>query len=123
MMMMMNPLVRVFLAVAWLFGPELQAQSATKDPWMSLRYLEGDWEGRATGQVGEAALERKYEWVLNRRFLQVRHKSAYAPQKLNPRGELHEEWGVISYDRRRPALMMRQFHVEGFVIQLAVDTI
>jgi hypothetical protein len=108
------------LAIA-LMAAGAQAQRPVPDPWMQLRFLEGQWEGRATGQIGEGTLERQYEWVLNRRFMQVRHKSTYAPQPKNPRGEVHEDWGFISYDRHRKALVLRQFHVESFVTQYVAD--
>lgn len=113
------PLV-VVMSWAWA-TQEVQAQTPASDPWTHLRYLEGAWEGRATGQVGEGVVERTYEWVLNRRFIHVRHKSTYAPQERNPRGQVHEDWGFISYDRRRQIHVLRQFHVESFVNQYALD--
>ena len=36
-------------------------------------------------------------------------------------GEVHEHWSFISYDRARKALVLRQFHVESFVIQYAMN--
>ena len=35
-------------------------------------------------------------------------------------GEVHEHWSFFSHDRKRDVLVLRQFHQEGFVIQLAM---
>jgi hypothetical protein len=32
-----------------------------------------------------------------------------------PKGEVHEHWSLFSYDKARKAVMLRQFHQEGFV--------
>jgi hypothetical protein len=41
--------------------------------------------------------------------------SEYPPQEKNPKGERHEHWGMFSFDRQQKLLMLRHFHVEGFV--------
>ena len=35
---------------------------------------------------------------------------------------MHEHWSFFSYDRARKALVLRQFHQEGFVNQYVLDT-
>jgi hypothetical protein len=42
-------------------------------------------------------------------------------QEKNPKGEVHEDDGFISFDRTRKKLVLRQFHVEGFVNQYVED--
>ena len=59
---------------------------------------------------------------LNDRFLEVHNKSVYAPQEKNPKGETHEDVGYFSYDAQRKRLVLRQFHVEGFVNQYVEET-
>jgi hypothetical protein len=97
------------------------AQSIPPSPWQQVRFFIGRWEGTAHGRIGEGTVERSYEWVLNEKFIHVRHKSTYPPQQLNPRGEVHEDWGFISYDRARQRLVLRQFHIESFVAQYSAD--
>jgi len=46
-----------------------------------------------------------------------RLRVAFAPQEQNPKGEVHEDWGMFSFDKARKAIVLRQFHVEGFVNQ------
>jgi hypothetical protein len=67
-------------------------------------------------------LERKYELILGDRFIQVKHKSVYAPQPKNPKGETHEDVGFVSYDRLKKQHLFRQFHIEGFVIQYRLES-
>jgi hypothetical protein len=85
--------------------------------WESFNFFIGKWQGDGQGQSGTSSVERKYELVLNDKFLFLKSTSVYEPQEKNPKGETHEEWGLISYDRSRKAYVFRQFHVEGFVNQ------
>lgn len=104
----------------WLIPLLLAAQT---DPWQSLRPFEGSWEGTSEGQPGRGTVERKYEFVLGGRFLQVRNKSVYPPQEKNPKGEVHEDWGLFSYDRAKKQFVFRQFHTEGFVNQYRIESL
>ena len=94
---------------------------APADPWAAVRFLEGDWVGVAEGVPGVGTVHRSYEFVLGYRFLYERNVSAYAPKKPDTGGELHEHWSVVSYDKKRNLLVLRQFHQEGFVNQYVLD--
>ena len=100
-----------------------QAPAKKPDPWQPIRGLLGSWEGDAQGQPGAGKSEREYRLTLKDRFIQVNNKSTYPPQEKNPKGEVHEDVGFISYDRALGKLVMRQFHVEGFVNQYSLDNI
>ncbi|MFY9608198.1 MAG: hypothetical protein WAU45_06220 [Blastocatellia bacterium] len=103
--------------------PAVSFTQADKSPdvWKPLNVFVGSWEGTGKGQPGNSKIEREYQYVLNGRFLQSRNKSIYPPQKENPKGEVHEDWGLFSYDRNRAQFVLRQFHVEGFVTHYASD--
>jgi hypothetical protein len=47
--------------------------------------------------------------------------SIYPAQPKNPKGEVHEDWGIISYDRSRKTHILRQFHTEGYVNQFVAE--
>ena len=96
-------------------SPEPSPRPSPADRWAPLRFLLGAWEGTTTGQPGSGTVRREYRLVLRDRFIEVRNTSTYPPQEKNPRGEVHEDVGYISYDRARKAFVLRQFHVEGFV--------
>lgn len=85
------------------------------DPLQPLAFLLGTWKGTSSGQPGDGTVEREYSRALNGRFIQVRNRSVYPPQKNNPKGETHEDVGFISFDRGRSRFVLRQFHIEGFV--------
>ena len=92
------------------------------DTWQPLRYLTGSWEGTGSGQPGVSKIQREYRLVLDDKFLQVQNKSTYDPQPKNPKGEVHEDWGMVSFDKSRKKFVFRQFHVEGFVNQYVMTS-
>ncbi len=93
------------------------------DVWQPLRPLLGTWEGEVHGEPGIGKAERSYAFRLHDRFIQITNKSVYPPQEKNPKGEIHEDIGFISYDAKAKKFMLRQFHVEGFVNQFALETL
>jgi hypothetical protein len=102
----------------------LFAQETKKaDPLVRFSVLAGEWQGTGEGKPGVSAMEREYAFILNGKFLQVKNKSVYATQPNNPKGETHEDIGLISYDMRRKVYVFRQFHGEGFVNQYVLDTL
>ena len=110
--------------LVFLFGGVLCAQTTSApDIWEPVRFLVGAWEGEVSGQPGNGKSLREYRFVLNKRYLEVRNKSTYPAQPKNPKGEVHEDWGMISYDRSRKKFVLRQFHIEGFVNQYAAEPV
>jgi hypothetical protein len=100
-----------------------QEPAKKPDVWSPFKYFFGNWQGTGKGEAGVSQLERAYQLVLNGKYIQIKHKSVYAVQEKNPKGETHEEIGFISFDRREKSFMFRQFHVEGFVIQYKAQSI
>lgn len=99
----------------------LAQQDKSQDVWEPMKFFVGSWDGTGKGQPGNSRIEREYEFVLNGKFLHVKNKSVYLPQKENPKGEVHEDSGFFSYDRARKLFVFRQFHVEGFVNQYSLN--
>jgi nitrobindin-like protein len=103
-------------------GPTAFAQSPTSaDALAPLATLIGEWKGTTEGQPGNGTVERSYERVLGSRFIQLRNRSTYPPQEKNAKGEVHEDVGFFSFDRARKQVVLRQFHVEGFVNQFVLE--
>ena len=92
------------------------------DPWASVRFLVGEWEGTAKGEPGTGTVRRTYQFVLEDRYLFEKNVSTYPPQAQNEAGEVHEHWSFFSYDRGRKVLILRHFHPEGFVNEYALDS-
>ena len=91
------------------------------DPWQPIRFFIGHWKGTAEGEAGTGTVERRYEFILRDQFIQEQNTSTYPPQEKNKTGEVHHHLSIISYDRQRKTLMLRQFHVEGFVNLYALN--
>jgi len=92
------------------------------DPLEPLAFMVGHWEGTSEGQPGSGTLQREYTRVLNSKFIREQNRTVYPPQDKNPKGEIHEHFSVISFDKSRRRAVLRQFHVEGFVNQYAAET-
>lgn len=114
----MSRLSRAFAAlamsVAALAGQASAAEPQT-DPWSPVKRFVGEWTGTASGQAGEGTVTRKYAFVMNGRFIQESNTSRYPAQEKNKAGEVHEHMGMFSYDKARKLIVLRQFHIEGFV--------
>ncbi|HSD64011.1 MAG TPA: heme-binding beta-barrel domain-containing protein [Ignavibacteriaceae bacterium] len=91
--------------------------------WLPFKPFIGTWTGIGSGEPGTGKYERTYQWIYNGTFIEVRNKSTYPPSNNNPAGEVHEDLGYFSYDKGRRTLVLRQFHIEGFVNQYILDSI
>jgi len=94
-----------------------------EDVWEPFKFFVGSWRGTGEGKPGKSKLEAEFKFVLNGKFLEVRGKAVFEPQGKNQKGEVHQDWGLFSYDRIRGKFVLRQFHVEGFVNQYVLDTL
>ena len=112
------------ILMVFLFVPlTVLGQSSRQDSiWVPLTFLLGKWEGTGGGEPGTGKYERTYQFVLNKRYIEVRNRSVYPPTDQKPNGETHEDIGYISYDRSRHTFILRQFHIEGFVNQYSLDS-
>ena len=110
------PISRV-LSIVMLLPSFVIAQTAQRDVWEPFKFFVGSWEGTGKGQPGVSKTQREYKFVLDGKFLHVQNRSVYEPQAKNPKGEVHEDWGLLSFDKGRKQFVLRQFHVEGFVNQ------
>ena len=93
------------------------------DPWAPVLPLLGQWEGVAQGEPGTGRAVWEYAFVLRNRFIEVRNQSTYPPQEKNPKGEVHQDQGMISCDRGARKIVLRQFHLEGFVNHHVLDSV
>lgn len=108
---------RVLFLLACLSSLALSATEPVADRWAPARFLLGHWTGVTSGEPGEGTVLRQYELVLKEQFIRESNQSTYPPQEKNRRGEVHDHVGYFSYDKARNLIVLRQFHVEGFVNQ------
>lgn len=105
--------------------PQLSLAQLTKQDsvWLPFRHFIGTWTGTGEGVDGKGTYERSYQFVLNKKYIELKNKTDYAPSQQNPKGYHHEDFGVISYDKMRKTFVFRQFHGEGFVNQYLIESI
>ena len=116
------PLLGLFCAAS-LGAAEPSQPTRKPDPWEPVRFLLGKWEGETEGQPGKGKSVREYAFVLSNKFIEVRNQSTYPPQEKNPKGEVHEDRSLISYDRAAKKLVLRMFTVEGFVNHYVLESV
>lgn len=91
--------------------------------WKPFQSFIGQWSGKGGGEPGEGTYQRSYQFLFNKKYIEVKNKSVYPPSANNPDGEVHEDIGYISFDKLRNTFILRQFHSEGFVNQYKLDSI
>ena len=116
---MIRPFVVVLLFIA--YSTNAHSEGTKPDPWQPVRFLIGNWQGTASGQAGTGTVTRSYDFILSDRFIQERNMSTYPPQAKKTKGEVHHHLGILSFDRKRKTVMLRQFHEESFVNLYALN--
>ena len=116
--------MKFFIALL-LIAPQLSYAQLTKQDsvWLPFKHFIGTWTGTGEGVDGKGTYERSYQFALNKKYIELKNKTVYAPTKENPKGYVHEDFGVISYDKMRKTFVFRQFHIEGFVNQYVLESI
>jgi hypothetical protein len=109
------------VAVTFAVAQQPPTASAPADVWAPFRFFVGTWRGAGAGSPGAGTGEQTWAFILRGTFLQVRNKAVFDPQEKNPKGEVHEDMGIFSYDKGRQKYVLRQFHVEGFVNQYVLE--
>ena len=77
-------------------------------------FLIGKWQGVETGAAGDGIGFRTYGFELNKNYIVVRNQSTFPKTEKKPMGEVHRDFGVMSYNSNDSSIVFREFHVEGF---------
>ena len=102
---------------------EGDSKTVRPDPWDMFRFLVGPWEGTGEGNSGSSRIYVHGEFILGGQYLFLRTKAVFDPQEKNPKGEVHEDWALLSYDKARQTFVLRQFNIEGFVNRFIVESV
>ena len=98
-----------------------QEQEKKPDVWESFQFFIGKWVGTGAGKSGESTLTREYFFKFNKKFIYYTNRAVFKSTEKNKEGEIHEDFGVFSYDSIRKKHIFRQFHGEGFVNQYVAE--
>jgi hypothetical protein len=97
------------------------AAEPAKDGLAEFRWMEGEWRGIGEGDPGTSASERHVDLYLGNKYLRATGRSVYPKQENNPKGEVHSQLNLWSFDRARSAVVMREFDTLGFVCTYVLD--
>jgi hypothetical protein len=97
------------------------AAEPAKDGLAELRWMEGDWRGVGEGDPGTSGSERHSDSYLDAKYMRTTGLSVYPKQEKNPKGEVHAQLNLWSFDRARSAIIMREFDTLGFVGTYVLD--
>lgn len=70
-----NPLtaVKKLVFIPFLLPAVAQRNYLNKIVWFSFRSLVGKWTGESQGQPGRGNYERSYEFIMNKKFIEVKN--------------------------------------------------
>jgi hypothetical protein len=85
-----------------------------------IAFLIGKWTGEGEGFGQTSQVEHSYRYVLQNRFIESKTKSIVSDDDESIL-EVHEDLGMFSYDTEREAIVLRQFHSEGYVNVYTMD--
>lgn len=88
-----------------------------------LTFLIGEWQGVESGMAGDGIGYRTYSKVMFGNYIFVENTSTFPVSQKNPRGEVHQDIGVFSYNANITNIVFREFHTEGFVNIYTLDTL
>lgn len=77
-------------------------------------FLIGNWQGVETGVAGDGIGFRTYNYDLNKNYIVEKNQSSFPKTEKKPMGEVHRDFGVMSYNSNDSSIVFREFHVEGF---------
>jgi len=85
-------------------------------------FLIGSWSGTGSGFGNDkSVIKSEFKFVMKGKYIEVMNDSKFDPTMKKPNGEHHIDKGFISYDATRNLFVLRQFHIEGFVIRYILD--
>jgi len=97
-------------------------QIYSQNPLERFNNLIGQWEGSGKSfSSSKSVINSEFNWIMNNTFIEVKNRSEFEPTPQNPEGEIHEDYGIISFDKTRKVFVFRQFHVEGFINQYILN--
>lgn len=102
---------KILLVAVALFVLVISVAGEKVDRWANLRYLIGTWKMEKT----DVTNIQNYSFLFNGQFIQMKTRAVFKPTEKKPRGEIHEDLNIFSYDGTSGTMMLRSFYSEGFV--------
>jgi len=94
-----------------------QVAKPASDPWASVRFLIGQWEGVGSGAPGQASGGTAFALELNANILVRKNWSNFPPKPGETKGLNHEDLMIVYPSGEAAGLRAIYFDMEGHVIQ------
>jgi len=95
-----------------------------QDHFDKLNFLIGNWQGVEIGVSGDGIGFRTYSLELGGNYIVEKNQSTFPKSEKKPHGEVHRDFGVMSYNGNDSSIVYRSFNIEGFTnIFVLVDTL
>jgi len=101
----------------WVLALLILPFSLTSQDFQSLSpfsFLIGSWQGVESGVAGDGVGFRTYVWKLNNNYIMLENASHFPKSKTKPKGEVHRDIAIMSYNSNDSSIVLREFHSEGF---------
>lgn len=93
-----------------------------ENPFEKVGFVIGDWTGTGIGFGNETSkIESSFQFVMDRKYIEVKNESQFAPTDKNPKGDHHIDKSFISFDKNRNLIVYRQFNNEGYFNQYLLN--
>lgn len=89
--------------------------------FQKLDYFIGNWQGLEKGIAGQGVGYRTYGYELGKNYIFLHNQSSFPPSEKNPKGEVHRDIGVFSFDSVSNEVIFRSFNIEGFTNIFVLD--
>ena len=114
--------MRLILTLAvFVLATSLQAAEPKVDGLAELRWMVGEWRGVGQGDPEVHGSERHIDSYLDGKYIRSQGRSVYPKQEKNPKGEIHAQLDLWSFDKARGSIVLRQFDTLGFVTTYILD--
>jgi hypothetical protein len=77
-------------------------------------FLIGNWQGVETGVSGDGIGYRTYSYELGENYIMEKNQSTFPKTDKNPKGEVHKDIGIFSYNSNKKEIIYRSFNIENF---------
>lgn len=77
-------------------------------------FLIGNWQGVEKGVSGDGIGYRTYNYELGENYIIEKNQSTFPKTDKKPKGEVHKDIGIFSYNSNKNELIYRSFNIENF---------
>jgi hypothetical protein len=109
-----------YLIAAFCFA--LTSFSFSQNKLDNIEFLVGNWQGVESDAAGDGIGFRSYTYELDENYIMVRNQSTFPKTEKKPKGEVHRDIGIFSYNSNSNEIIYRSFNVEGFTNIFILDS-